>query len=454
MKKLWQKDYQADKLVEKYCFEEGVTYDNSLVFYDVVGSIAHACALNKLGIITDKELHQIKIALSEIISLYEKGKFKIELGDEDVHTKVENYLVAKLGQLGKKIHTARSRNDQIAVDLRLYTKEQLFKTTELMKKLFKSMMQFAKRYEYVAMPGYTHMQKAMPSSVGMWMGSFMESLLDDLHSILGAYQLNDQNPLGAGAAYGLSLPIDRQLTTELLGFKKIINNSLYSVVSRAKSHLQAVQALVQVMLTLSRFAQDMLLFTTSEFNYFSVSEKLCTGSSIMPQKKNLDIMEFLRAKTYVVIGYEQTIATINAGLPSGYNADFGETKGPLIKSFQIVTQSMEMTCLLVESMKPKIDVLKKAMTKELYATHAAYELVKKGMAFRDAYIKIGKSLDKLLQYDSQEILKMSDHIGGTGNLNLDIISAKFLKLIQQINQEKKSFKTIVNKLINKEYEAE
>ncbi|MBI4973950.1 argininosuccinate lyase [Candidatus Roizmanbacteria bacterium] len=448
MKKLWQKDEKdSSKLVEDYCFSDGVALDNNLVNHDVYGSIAHTCALAKLKIITNLELEKLVKCLKEIIDLNKKGKFIVTGGDEDVHTKVEKYLTEKLGDLGKKIHTARSRNDQIAVDMRLYTKEELLNIAVLINKLTDTYLHFAEKYEFIPMPGYTHMQKAMPSSIGMWIGSFVESLMDDSKMLQTTYELNDQCPLGAGAAYGLSLPIDRELTAGLLGFSKVLNNSLYAILSRAKSHTVVMQSLVQVMLTLSRFAQDMLLFTTSEFNFFKVDSQLCTGSSIMPQKKNLDIMEFLRAKTHVVIGYEQMVNSISAGLPSGYNADFSETKGPLMKSIGIVKESLKVVDLLINSIKPNIEILSNSMTKELYATHAAYELVKKGIPFREAYVKIGTSLDELPQYNSQEILKMSTHTGGTGNLGLKKIQKDFSKQENYWLKEKKKYMSVINKLI-------
>lgn len=268
MKKLWQKGSQnSSKIVEDYCFSDGVVLDNNLVSHDVYGSIAHAHALQKLKIITNQELEKLTQCLREILALNEKGEFTVIPSDEDVHTKVENHLTEKLGELGKKIHTGRSRNDQVLVDLRLYAKENLFNVANKTINLIQTYVDFAKKYEFVPMPGYTHMQKAMPSSIGMWGGSFAESLLDDLKFLTSAYELNDQSPLGSGAAYGLSLSIDRALTSELLGFAKVQNNSLYSQVSRPKVQLAVMQSLVQIMLTLSRFAQDLLLFTTSEFNF-------------------------------------------------------------------------------------------------------------------------------------------------------------------------------------------
>lgn len=448
MKKLWQKGkIKLQSIVDEYCFKEGVELDNHLVVEDVLGSIAHAQMLSKIGIITDKEFLKLKKCLIEVISLKQKGQFTILPNDEDVHTKVENYLIQKLGDLGKKIHTGRSRNDQVLVDLRLFSKDKLLQVVNSSLQLIEVFDEVAKKYEWIPMPGYTHMQKAMPSSVGMWAGSFAESLLDDLKLLKAAYELNDQSPLGTGAAYGVSLPIDRELTAKLLGFSKVQNNSLYTQVSRPKIQLAIMQSFVQVMLTLSRFAQDLLLFTTSEFNFFTVAPELCTGSSIMPQKKNLDVMEYIRAKTQVVIGYEQMVASITAGLPSGYNGDFGETKGPFIKSFEIVLKTVEVLNLAVESIKPNIDILKKAMTSELYATHFAYQYVKKGMPFREAYQKVGKSLNNLPTFNPEKVLKESKHTGGTGNLKPGMIAKKVLAIKKEWQHKQKEFQSVITKLI-------
>lgn len=396
MKKLWKNtETKLNNIVDEYCFKEGVELDNSLVIYDVYGSIAHAKMLSKIGILNSGEFDKLKKCLNEIIILHKNGQFKIDEDDEDVHTKIENYLTEKLGDSGQKIHTGRSRNDQVLVDLRLYSKEQLSNMNASIYQLIETFVKFAKKYEFVPMPGYTHMQKAMPSSVGMWAGSFAEQLLDQLNILKSIYKLNDQSPLGSGAAYGVSLPIDRELTAKLLGFPKVQNNSLYCQISRPTIQLSIVQFLTQIMLCSSRFAQDLLLFTTSEFNFFEVDESICTGSSIMPQKKNLDLMEYVRAKTHVVIANQQLLSSMTAGLPSGYNADFGQTKKPLMESFEITSQTIEVLKLTLNLIKPNIDIMIKSCTPEIYATHFAYELVQKGVPFRKAYLEVKKNLKKL-----------------------------------------------------------
>jgi len=446
MKKLWQKDYAQDKFVEAYCFEDTIALDNNLISQDALGSIAHAKMLEAMGILSTTEFIQLKQGLLEVIELANKGKFVVQSGDEDVHTKIENHLIAKLGEVGKKLHTGRSRNDQVLVDLRLYTKDSLFALADQCLALVHGFIQFAIKYELVLMPGYTHMQKAMPSSIGMWAGSFAESLLDDLEILKCSLKINDQSPLGSGAAYGVSLPIDRELTTKLLGFEKVQNNSLYAQVSRGKSHFIVLHALSQIMLTLSRFAEDLLLFTTSEFNFFSVDESFCTGSSIMPQKKNFDAMEYLRGRAHKVLGSEHTVASVISGLPSGYNADFGETKSPFFESIGIVGNTLKLCSPALQAITPNVEVLQSACTKEVFATHTAFLLVKQGMPFREAYKTIGLSLETLPTYDPKEIIEASSHTGGLGNLQLKKVKKEAELVATWWKKEQKKYSNIVKQL--------
>ncbi len=449
MKKLWEKTgTKSNKLVDEYCFSTGTVLDNSLVIYDVYGSIAHAKMLEEIGIITENEFKKLKNCLIEITDLHKNNQFKITQEDEDVHTKIENYLTEKLGDLGKKIHTGRSRNDQVLVDLRLYSKEKIIDLATTINQLIEVFVEFAKKYEFVPMPGYTHMQKAMPSSVGMWAGSFAEQLLDINELLKTVYKFNDQSPLGSGAAYGVTLPIDRELTAKLLGFSKVQNNSLYCQISRPAIQLSILQSLVQVMLASSRFAQDLLFFTTSEFDFFDVNESICTGSSIMPQKKNLDLMESVRAKTHVVISNQQLIASIAAGLPSGYNADFGHTKGPFMESFFITAQTLDVLSLTIKSIKPNKENLIKSCSPEIYATHFAYKLVEKGLPFRKAYLKVKDNLNQISSPDPVSILKLSNHSGGTNNLKLKLIKKELLIQSVYWKKIKQKYKNVISLLFS------
>jgi len=440
MKKLWQKSAPENDLVEQYTSGENVELDNKLIAYDAYGTIAHTNMLMKIGILTVAEFNEIRKELVNIIDNSEKGAFHVSYGDEDVHTKIENWISHKLGPVGQKIHTGRSRNDQVLLDLRLFTKQSLFDVAGKMILLADAFCIFAKQNEFIAMPGYTHMQKAMPSSVGLWSGSFVESLLADLHSCSYALNMNDQNPLGSGASYGVSLPIDRNLTSRLLGFKNTQQNVLYAQMSRPKSHLSVMEALVQIMLTMSRFAQDMLIFTTSEFNFFELPDELCTGSSIMPQKKNVDIMEILRARTHQIISNYGAIASISGGLPSGYNSDFQETKKALMDSLGVTSASLQVVKLTVSVMKVNELVLEKANTNELYATHAAYKLVKQGMPFREAYQKIAELAPRFESFDYDAVIHESAHLGAPGNLNLQFLNAEIEKERKEWLKRENDFK--------------
>ncbi len=454
MKKIWEKNstQATTSLVDSYCFKEGVEYDNQLILHDVLGSIAHVHMLKSVGLLTTKEKKELIGGLQAIIDLKTKNEFVVTQVDEDVHTKVEVYLTENCGEAAKKIHTGRSRNDQIAVDLRLYAKKEIVGIATNAIHTIQCLLDYAKKHEYIPMPGYTHMQKAMPSSIGLWIGSIAESLIDDIKLLETAYALNDQSPLGSGAAFGVSLPIARELTAKLLGFSSVLNNSLYCQAARPKIQLGVMQACTQIMITASKFASDLLLFTTSEFNFFSVGGTMNTGSSIMPQKKNLDVMEYVRAKTYTVISYEQMVAGISAGLPSGYNADFGQTKKPFMDTIEIVNQTMAVLQAIISQLVPNIEVLKKACTKELFAAHATYELVQKGTPFRTAYKYIGDHLDDLKNYDALEVIQMTNHIGGPGNLGLDIKNTELKKLKKEWEKKDDDFKNVVNKLLEHIYE--
>lgn len=417
--KLWQKGYELNALAERYEIGDDSTLDNRLVPADVWGSMAHAMMLNRIGILTNDEVNALLKELAHILDVFDAGEFMLAKGDEDVHTKIENHLTEAVGDAGKKIHTARSRNDQVLVDTRLYTKGELLKTMANVIDAAEAFTAFAEREEWTPMPGYTHMQRAMLSSVGLWASAFAESFLDDLELLKTAYRITDQNPLGSAASYGVNLPIDRQLTTDLLGFAKVQNNVLYTQNARGKFEGIAVQALAQIMLDLSKFAQDLLLFVTSEYNFMRMSETLETGSSIMPQKRNPDLMELVRGRTHTVLALQQQICGIIAGLPSGYNIDFQETKGPMIRAFDMVNDALAICALTIRNTTVNEKALREACSPELFATDAAYRLVmERGMPFRDAYRTIAKIADDLPPSDPDAALHERTHLGASGNLGL------------------------------------
>ena len=350
-------------------------------------------------------------------------EFTIAPSDEDVHTSIENYLAATAGVAGKKIHMARSRNDQVLVDLRLYGKEQLHEVADKLCHLCAALLEFAGTHADVPMPGYTHMQRAMLSSLGLWAASFAESLLDDEQLLATAYTLNDQSPLGSAAGYGVPIAIDRQYTADLLGFSRVQHNVIYVQNSRGKIEAAIVQALAQIMLDLSKLAQDILLFTTVEYGFFTMPQELCTGSSIMPQKRNLGVMELVRARTQTMLALQQQILGIVSGLPSGYNMDYQETKRPFMEALDLVQDSLDICTLVVSSLGVNTERLAAACTFELFAADRAYELTTTAnLPFRDAYRIVGAEVtaqldrQQALPVESQEQLLQRlaarSHLGG------------------------------------------
>src|SRR6266566_2489579 len=432
MTKLWQKGYQLNEQVEHFEAAQNSLLDARLIRHDVWGSLAHIAMLAKIGVLSESEHKVLKDALSNVIELETVHEFTVTLADEDVHTRVENYLIATAGAAGKKIHMARSRNDQVLVDLRLYGKEQLHNVAATLCNFCSALLELADAHTHTPMPGYTHMQRAMLSSVGLWAASFAEALLNDEQLLSAVYKLNDQSPLGSAAGYGVPIAIDRQYCADLLGFSRVQNNVIYVQNSRGKIEAAIVQALVQIMLDLSKLAQDILLFSTVEYGFFQVAQELCTGSSIMPQKRNLGIMELVRARTQTMLALQQQILGIVSGLPSGYNMDYQETKRPFMEALNLVQESLEICTLVVSSLEVNTDRLIAACTFELFAADRAYELTTTAnLPFRDAYRIVGAEvtaqLDRKmpLPVESQQqlIKRLSarSHLGGAGNLGLAII---------------------------------
>lgn len=423
--KLWEKGYALDQTVEKFMTGDDPALDLALVPYDCMGSMAHAKMLEKIGILTSMECEQLVDGLSQIIQCAEESKFTILPADEDVHTAVENALTSQLGEVGKKIHTARSRNDQVLVDLRLYARDWILRMTDEVLDLCAVLCRFAEQHHAVPIPGRTHFQRAMPSSLGLWAGAYAESLLDDCELLKTAYWLNDQNPLGSAASYGVSLPIDRQLTADLLGFRSVQNNVLYANNSRGKFESVIIGALVQIMNDLSKACTDMILFSAPEFGYIGLPEKFCPGSSLMPQKRNPCPLELIRAKSAVVQGMLFQVLEIIRGLPSGYNRDFQETKRPLMQSFETTFMSLKVFSAIFSELQVNRDACAGSFTPELFATDNVLKLVKNGMPFREAYKEVAMNLDQVKMEDPATHILSKTHLGATGNLGL---AAIFLKI--------------------------
>ena len=424
MAKLWDKGYSIDPEIERFTVGEDHLLDRDLVRADVLGSVAHAAMLAKIGVLTVRERDRLLGGLRQVLADFEAGKFAIAPSQEDVHTAVEECLTKKLGDLGKKLHTGRSRNDQVLLDLRLYGKERLHAISERVIAMARALAAFAKAHELVPMPGRTHMQIAMPSSLGLWAGAWAEAMLDDLELVKAAHTLTDQSPLGSGAAYGSALSLDRPMVARLMGFAKVQNNVLYCANSRGKAELATLSACTQIMIDLSRVATDLLVGSMPEFGYFRIPKELCTGSSMMPQKRNPCGLELVRAKAAAVLGHEQAVAGVLRALPSGYNRDFQETKGPFIRGVDATAASLSVMRISVERLEVVEANLRKGFLPEIYATDRALELVLEGKPFRDAYRYVGTHLGELSSRDPVKNLKSKKLQGGPGNLGLKEVSKR------------------------------
>lgn len=419
-KKLWQKNYQVDSMLESFTVRNDYILDQDLVLSDAFASIAHAMGLNKIGIISDEELFKLSKGLKEIIELRRHGNFKITLSDEDCHTAIEGYLTEHYGDVGKKIHTGRSRNDQVQTALRLFMREALVKTVDSTLDVADRLIAFAEKNADVPMPGRTHMQIAMPSSVALWALSFAEEMLDTLSMSSALYDILDQSPLGSAASYGVPLPLDREYTACLMGFKKIQNNVLYANNSRGRFEAMLLDFFSYIALTISKISQDLMIFTLPELGYFSLPKELTTGSSIMPQKKNPDGLELARSRTALILSLSERVKSIIKCLPSGYNRDFQDTKEPLIEGYKAIMELIGITSHMIEGLVVHPDALEKGCVKELYATDRVMERVLSGGNFRDSYLSVGLNLDDVKEDEDPHLaLKKRTSTGTTGNLNVD-----------------------------------
>lgn len=432
-----------------------VELDHALVTVDCIGTAAHVTMLSKMPLkpklITETERKQVVAGLVEIIGLAQKNKFKIKLADQDVHLAVERTLTKKLGDLGKKIHTCRSRNDQVAVDLRLYAKEQILQALEETTTLASAFIAFGKKYELVPMVGRTHMQPGMPSSVGLWATAHAESLLDDGVQLINAYRLNDQCPLGSAASYGVPLPIDRQLTSDLLGFSRPTHNVLYANNGRGKMEAMVLGAMSQVMLTLSRVAQDFMLFTMPEFDYFKLPAEFCTGSSIMPQKQNPDVCELVRAKASRVKAAELGVYDLIKGSPTGYNRDLQEAKELFMEGIATTRSCLRILAPMVKATQVNKKALINGFTPDVFATDRALELVGEGMPFRDAYHHVKENLHELGSIDPVEAIKLKTHLGAPLGLDWEYFKNRTAAIKENVRAERKIFNKAISKLLGVTY---
>jgi len=419
---------EVDTGVLAYTAGQDRVLDHALIEADCFGTAAHVTMLSRVPLkprlLTPADAKRVIAELRRILTDAEAGKFSISLADQDVHLAVERRLTKALGDLGKRVHVCRSRNDQVAVDLRLFAKIRLLETATAASELASALILFAKKHEKVPMVGRTHMQPAMPSSVGLWASAWAEGLLDDLTLLMAAYELNDQCPLGSAASYGVPIPIDRQLTSDLLGFSKPVHNVLHANQTRGKLESVILSALSQMMLTLSRLAQDMILFSMPEFGYFSLPLEFTTGSSIMPQKRNPDVLELMRAKAAKVLSHSHLVAEILRASPSGYNRDLQETKEPFMEGFELTVSSLNILVPLLAGVRVNKAILRKAFSPEVFATDAALERVVSGMPFRDAYHEVKANLDQLTGQSPDAALEAKRHLGAPMGLDFTSLAVR------------------------------
>jgi argininosuccinate lyase len=425
--KLWDKGKAGDKLVGEFTSGEDRRLDFYLAGYDVIGSIAHVKMLNSIGLLTGSELKSLEDELKRLYGKIKEGRFEIQDGIEDVHTQVEMMLTEALGETGKKIHTARSRNDQVLVDIKLFARDKLKEIVMQTRSLFNLLISLSNEHKDVLMPGYTHMQVAMPSSFGLWFGAYAESLTDDLILLLAAYRIVNQNPLGSGAGFGSSFPVNRRMTTDLLGFESMHVNVVNAQLNRGKMEKITAFAMASVGSTISKMAMDICLYSGQNFRFLSLPEEFTTGSSIMPHKKNPDVFELIRAKGNKLQALPNEIAMISTNLPSGYHRDMQLIKESFIPSFDMLLDILSISELLLGKIKINKDIIAGDLYRDLFSVEEVNKLVLEGSSFREAYRTIGKKIAD--GSFNPEIRLEHKHEGSIGNLSNDIVQEKMENLI-------------------------
>ena len=430
--KLWQKDNSSvNELIEKFTVGRDKEFDVLLAKYDVQGSIAHVKMLKEVGLMNEKDAADAVKGLEDILKVILDGNFFIEEGIEDVHSQVEYLLTKNIGEAGKKIHSGRSRNDQVAVDLKLYLRAEVLAVKDAVKSLFDLLIAQSEKFKDKLLPGYTHLQIAMPSSFGLWFGAYAESLTDDMELLAAAYHVANKNPLGSGAGYGSSFPLNRTLTTELLQFGSLNYNSVYAQMSRGKTEKIVATGISSVAATLSKLAMDACLYINQNFGFISFPNELTTGSSIMPHKKNPDVFELIRGKCNRIQSTPNELTLLINNLPSGYHRDMQLTKEILFPAIEELKACIQMTKLMLSNISIKDNILDDEKYKYLFSVEAVNELVNKGVSFRDAYRQVGNDIEQgKFNFDYKKQLHHT-HEGSIGNLSNDGIVAQMEKVLKQ-----------------------
>ena len=434
MAKLWEKSTQVNAKIEAFTIGLDREMDVFLAKYDVLGSMAHIRMLESVGLLQADELGSLLKELKNIYKIADSGNFSIEKGVEDVHSQVEMLLTGKLGDMGKKIHSGRSRNDQVLLDLKLFTRAEIEKIVSSVSDLFDVLISQSNRYKDVLLPGYTHLQVAMPSSFGLWFGAYAESLADDLQLLLSAWKITNRNPLGSAAGYGSSFPLDRQFTTDLLGFDSMNYNVVYAQMGRGKMERTVANALASVAATVAKLAFDACMFTSQNFGFIRLPDEFTTGSSIMPHKKNPDVFELTRAKCNKIQSLPQQIMMITNNLPSGYFRDLQIIKEVFIPSFAELTDCLEMTALMMAQVEINTDILKDSRYDYLFSVEEVNRLTLSGVPFRDAYKQVGLEIEAGNFKPNKTV--HHTHQGSIGNLCNDEICNYKNEVLSQFTFEK------------------
>lgn len=427
--KLWEKNVQVTDEIDRFTVGHDRELDRYLAKYDVLGSMAHVTMLHHIGLIADEELPLLLAELKQIYQRAATGDFVIEDDIEDVHSQVELMLTRRLGDMGKKIHSGRSRNDQVLLDLKLFARDKLREVAEALRSLFEELQKQSERYQQVLMPGYTHLQVAMPSSFGLWFGAYAESLADDLLLLEAAYRLTNRNPLGSAAGYGSSFPLDRQLTTDLLGFDSMNYNVVYAQMGRGKMERTVAFALAGIAGTVAKLAYDACLFNSQNFGFVKLPDECTTGSSIMPHKKNPDVFELIRARMNRLQALPQEVVLIMNNLPCGYFRDLQELKEVFIPAFDQLIDCLHMTTYIIEKMKVNEHLLDDTRYDLMFSVEEVNRLAAEGMPFRDAYKKVGLDIEAGKFRPVKEI--HHTHAGSIGNLCNQEVAERMLQTWQR-----------------------
>ncbi len=425
--KLWQKNTPAHEKIDHFTVGKDRAYDLHLAAYDCQASIAHAQMLGQIGILTEQQTKELSGVLKELKTEAENGNFVIEDSFEDMHSKIEFVLTEKLGDLGKKIHTARSRNDQVLVAIHLYLKQEISEIKSMTYDFFKLLMTLAELHKDKLLPGYTHFQVAMPSSFGLWFSAYAESLIDDISILNAAQKIVDQNPLGSAAGFGSSFPIDRKSTTESLDFGDLKYNVIAAQMSRGKAEKTTASAMASIAATLAKMAYDICLYMGQEHNFVSFPEELTTGSSIMPHKKNPDVFELIRGKCNMLQGLPNQLVLLTSNLPSGYHREMQLAKGPIIEGIEDLKACLDMFTFSLKEIQIRKDILEDPKYQYVFSVDTLNEWVKQGMPFRDAYKKMGEAINEG-NYQPKKALEHT-HLGSLGNLALGAIQTKMEQVL-------------------------